>query len=43
MRVVIWTANEPAEIEKMIDARVDGIISDHPERVIEVLKRRKLR
>jgi len=43
MRVVIWTANEPAEIEKMIDARVDGIISDYPERVIEVLKRRKLR
>ena len=43
MRVVIWTANEPAEIERMIDARVDGIISDYPERVIEVLKRRKLR
>ena len=43
MRVVIWTANEPAEIEGMIDAGVDGIISDYPERVIEVLMRRKLR
>jgi glycerophosphoryl diester phosphodiesterase len=43
MRVVIWTANEPTEIEKMIDAGVDGIISDYPERVIDVLKKRKLR
>ena len=38
MRVVIWTANEPAEIERMIDARVDGIISDYPERLSEVLR-----
>jgi len=40
---VVWTPNEPADIESMIDAGVDGIISDYPERVIEVLKRRKLR
>jgi glycerophosphoryl diester phosphodiesterase len=43
LRVVVWTPNEPADIEQMIDAGVDGIISDYPERVIEVLKRRKLR
>jgi len=41
MRVVVWTANEPAEIASMIDAGVDGIISDYPERVIEALNKRK--
>lgn len=43
MRIVIWTANEPSEIERLIDLGVDGMISDYPERVIEVLKKRKLR
>ena len=43
LRVVVWTPNEPADIEQMIDAGVHGIISDYPERVIEALKRRKLR
>lgn len=40
LRVVVWTANEPAEIAAMIEAGVDGIISDYPERVIEALKRK---
>ena len=43
LRVVVWTPNAPAEIEAMIDANVDGIISDYPERVIEILRKRKLR
>jgi glycerophosphoryl diester phosphodiesterase len=43
LRVVVWTPNEPADIEQMIDAGVDGIINDYPERVIEVLRKRKLR
>lgn len=41
LRVVVWTANEPAEIGSMIDAGVDGIISDYPDRVIEALRRKK--
>lgn len=41
LRVVVWTPNEPADIRKMIDAGVDGIISDYPERVLEALKRKK--
>ena len=41
MRVVVWTPNEPADIQKMIEAGVDGIISDYPERVLEALKRKK--
>ena len=43
LRVVVWTANEPAEIEAMIKAQVDGIISDYPERVLDILEKRKLR
>jgi len=43
VRVVAWTVNEPADIARVLGMNVDGIISDYPERVIEVLKRRKLR
>lgn len=29
--VVVWTVNKPADIARMIDMGVDGIISDHPD------------
>ena len=41
LRIVTWTVNEPADIRRMIDAGVDGIISDYPDRVIEIAKRNK--
>ena len=41
LQVVVWTVNQPADIERMLQARVDGLISDYPDRVIEALKRRK--
>lgn len=41
LRVVVWTANEPDEIRRMVDAGVDGIISDYPDRVLDALKRKK--
>jgi len=31
--VVVWTVNEPAQIDKMLALGVDGIISDRPDRV----------
>lgn len=31
--VVVWTVNEPAQIEAMLTLGVDGIISDRPDRV----------
>lgn len=31
LRVVAWTANTRADIERLIDWRVDGIISDYPD------------
>lgn len=33
LEVFVYTVNEPAQIQRAIDLGVDGIISDHPERV----------
>ena len=33
LKVVVWTVNEPAAIERMLALGVDGIISDRPDRV----------
>jgi len=40
VRVVAWTVNEPADIARVLGMNVDGIISDYPDRVLEVLKQR---
>jgi glycerophosphoryl diester phosphodiesterase len=40
LRIVAWTVNEPADIARMIEAGIDGIISDYPDRVIEITKRK---
>lgn len=40
MRVIPWTINEPADIERAIEWKVDGLISDYPDRVLEALKKR---
>jgi len=39
LRIVPWTVNEPADIARAIALGVDGIISDYPDRVINVKKR----
>lgn len=38
MKIIPWTVNENKDIERMISLKVDGIITDYPERVIEKLK-----
>ena len=44
IKVVVWTVNEPADIARMFELGVDGIISDYPERVVaEAAKRRASR
>ncbi|MGH9659716.1 MAG: glycerophosphodiester phosphodiesterase [Bryobacteraceae bacterium] len=43
LRVVPWTANEPAQWEALLAAGVDAIISDDPAALIAHLKRRGLR
>ncbi|MGO1947983.1 MAG: glycerophosphodiester phosphodiesterase family protein [Mycobacteriaceae bacterium] len=39
-RVVPWTANETADLEEWIDAGTDGIITDYPTRLKEILDAR---
>jgi glycerophosphoryl diester phosphodiesterase len=39
LRVVAWTVNEPADIEHMIEWKVDGVISDYPDRVLQALEK----
>ncbi len=33
-----WTVNEPEDMQRMIDLGVDAIITDYPDRLIELLK-----
>jgi len=42
LQVLAWTVNDPAQIEKVLDLGVDGIISDRPDRVREAMQRRGL-
>jgi glycerophosphoryl diester phosphodiesterase len=38
IKVIPWTVNEKADIRKMIELGVDGIISDYPDRVIKIVR-----
>lgn len=40
LEVVPWTVNHPPDMERLIDWGVDGIISDYPDRLREVMRRR---
>ena len=38
IKVIPWTVNEPADIARVLGMKVDGMISDYPDRVREALK-----
>ena len=38
LEVVVWTVNEAADMRRMIELRVDGIISDYPDVLREVAR-----
>ena len=42
LKVIPWTVNDPAVAERLIEWGVDGIISDYPDRIREVMARRGL-
>lgn len=43
LMVVPWTVNHPEDWQRLIDADVDGIITDNPEGLVRYLKERNLR
>lgn len=40
VKVIPWTVNEPADMTRLIDLGVDGIISDYPDRLRQVMAER---
>ena len=42
LKVIPWTVNDPADVDRLIGWSVDGIISDYPNRVREVMARRSM-
>lgn len=42
LRVIVWTVNEVPDMHRLVDMGVDGIITDYPDRLREVARRRGL-
>jgi glycerophosphoryl diester phosphodiesterase len=40
LEVVVWTANDPDDMHRLIDLGVDGIITDYPDRLRQVMAER---
>lgn len=39
LQVHVWTINNQTDMERLIDAGVDGIMTDYPDRLLEILDR----
>jgi len=37
LRVVVWTVNDPEDMRRLLAAGVDGIITDYPDRLRQVM------
>jgi glycerophosphoryl diester phosphodiesterase len=42
LKVLPWTVNNPADMRRLIDIGVDGIITDYPDRLRDVMRERGL-
>lgn len=42
LKVIPWTLNNPADMERLIGWGVDGLITDYPDRLREVMRQRNL-
>jgi glycerophosphoryl diester phosphodiesterase len=38
LKIIVWTINEPEEMKKLIELEVDGIITDKPKALFNILK-----
>ena len=38
MKIVPWTADEPEDIQRLVDLKVDAIISNYPDRVLKITR-----
>ncbi len=43
LKVIPWTVNDPAEMARLIDLKVDGLITDYPDRALPVLAAKGLK
>lgn len=41
-RVCVWTVDDPDHMARLIDAGVDGLTTNHPTRLVELMRRRGL-
>ena len=41
LQVHVWTINETADMKRLLDLGVDGIMTDYPDRLLEILGRAK--
>ncbi|RLG27959.1 hypothetical protein DRN98_10190 [Methanosarcinales archaeon] len=38
LRVMVWTVNKPERMKKLVSLGVDGIITDHPDKLIRIVE-----
>jgi glycerophosphoryl diester phosphodiesterase len=43
LKVIPWTVNEPTEMARLIDRKVDGLITDYPEQGLAILAEKGLK
>jgi glycerophosphoryl diester phosphodiesterase len=43
LKVIPWTVNEPQDMRMVIDLKVDGMITDYPERGLQIMKEKGLK
>ena len=41
VEIHVWTINEPPEMRRLLDLGVDGVMSDFPARLLEVVRERR--
>jgi glycerophosphoryl diester phosphodiesterase len=42
LKVIPWTVNDPAEMTRLVDLKVDGLITDYPDRAQPILRQKGL-